>query len=69
MKVQTVEIGGMSCGHCVARVRSALSGVPGIEVRDVRVGSATIVRDEARASDDDITAAIAKAGYAVAALR
>lgn len=45
----TLHIDGMSCGHCVKTVRSALEAVRGVEVVDVQIGSAEIlaVSDEA----------------------
>ena len=39
---QRIDISGMSCGHCVSAVRSALDGLAGIDVDDVSIGSATI---------------------------
>ena len=42
MQNVTLEITGMSCGHCVAAVGAALEAVPGVTVRDVRVGAATL---------------------------
>lgn len=43
MESVTLEIGGMSCGHCVAAVKRALSGVPG-------VGEAVVTLDPPRAN-------------------
>ena len=45
MQTMTVEIGGMSCDHCVRAVRAALGSVPGLEVSDVKVGSAVVRYD------------------------
>ena len=64
-----VTIGGMSCGHCVARVRKILGGVSGIESADVAVGSATITianGDRARVLTE-AAAALGAAGYPVRA--
>jgi len=52
----------MSCGHCVAAVKSALDAVPGIEVRNVTIGSATVALDNAT-SPDTALAAVREAGY------
>lgn len=64
-----LAISGMSCGHCVARVRKILDGVSGIESAEVAVGSATItVANGAR--DRVVTeaaAALGAAGYATRA--
>jgi len=38
----TLNIDGMTCGHCVQAVTKALSAVPGVKVRSVAVGSAVI---------------------------
>jgi copper chaperone len=67
MTKRTIEIGGMTCGHCVGRVSAALKAVPGIIVEQVKVGSATVVFDEAAALVDDsvIAQAIEQAGYQV----
>ncbi|MGH7713396.1 MAG: heavy-metal-associated domain-containing protein, partial [Gemmatimonadaceae bacterium] len=37
-----LEIDGMSCGHCVASVRTALATVPGVQVADVSIGQARV---------------------------
>ena len=37
-----LKIGGMSCGHCVKMVESALSSVEGIKVVNVELASAEI---------------------------
>ncbi len=38
-----IAIDGMSCGTCVAGVTRALQGVPGVEVKRVDIGSASVV--------------------------
>jgi copper chaperone len=63
MQALTIEIGGMSCGHCVGAVRSALERLPGVEVKDVRVGSATVAFDAAATSPERIADAIRDEGY------
>ncbi len=62
MTVQ-LAIDGMSCGHCVARVKKALEQVPGATVADVAVGSATVEIDPARTSADALVKAVDDAGY------
>ena len=39
---QSLTITGMSCGHCVARVKKTLEAQPGVAVHDVQVGSAEV---------------------------
>lgn len=45
----TVQIDGMSCEHCVRAVKTALGGVPGLEVGEVKVGTAVVRFDPATA--------------------
>ncbi len=65
MTKRTIEIGGMTCGHCVGRVSAALKAVPGITVEQVKVGSATVAFDEATTDESLIVQAIEQAGYQV----
>jgi len=58
-----LTIYGMSCDHCVNRVKAALNKVAGVQVEDVKVGSARISYDPAVTSLDQIAAAVTKAGY------
>jgi copper chaperone CopZ len=63
MEDLTLQIGGMSCGHCVARVQKALSTLDGVEVRNVGVGSAEMSYDPSRISPNRILEAVDAAGY------
>ncbi len=63
----TLTITGMSCHHCLNAVNQALAGVPGIEVRSVRIGRAEL-RVPEPGSGDEAKAAIEKAGYKVEAV-
>lgn len=45
METRTLQIDGMSCGHCVSRVNKALTAMPGVKVEQVAVGSATVQLD------------------------
>jgi copper chaperone len=65
MERRTIEIGGMSCGHCVARVTRALESTDGVEVEQVEVGAATVVFDPGTTSEATIARAIEDQGYAV----
>ena len=64
MEQTTIAIQGMSCGHCVAAVKGALSQLDGVEVQEVKVGSATVAYDPQAVTPERITHAIADAGYA-----
>ncbi len=59
----SIPIAGMSCGGCVSNVRNALARLPGVQVEQVKVGSAIVAYDPAVTSPDAIRAAIAGAGY------
>jgi copper chaperone len=63
METRTLNIQGMSCGHCVARVNKTLAAVPGVTVEDVQVGSARVTFDPARTPLARIGEALADAGY------
>lgn len=58
-----LAIKGMSCGHCVRAVSSALAAVPGVQVKDVRIGSATVEVASGAAMPDDLVRAVDDAGY------
>lgn len=58
-----LKIGGMSCGHCVRAVNQALEGLPGVQVEQVEIGSATVVYDPGAVRVDQITEAVQAAGY------
>lgn len=63
MEDLTLQIDGMSCGHCVARVQKALSRLDGVEVRNVEVGSAEMGYDPSRVSPDKILEAVDEVGF------
>lgn len=69
MTTQTIEIGGMTCGHCMKRVQDALLAVPGLKVEQVRVGSARVTFDETELDGSRIAQAIEGAGYGVLQVR
>lgn len=69
MQTTTIGITGMSCGHCVGAVTRALKAVPGLEVNDVKVGSATVAYDPARVTMARITEVIEDEGYGVMAAK
>ena len=59
----TLAIAGMSCGGCVAKVRTALGAIPGARVDAVAVGSATVSYDATRTTPATIAEAIHDAGF------
>ena len=67
MTTRTVEIGGMTCGHCLMAVRNALEGMDGVQVDEVRIGKAVVRFDEGAVNAEDVDEVIRDAGYAVVA--
>lgn len=65
MAEANLEIGGMSCEHCVMRVRKAVDRLAGVSQTDVSVGAAKITYDETRVKKEELADAIEKAGYRV----
>jgi copper chaperone CopZ len=63
MRNLTLHIEGMSCGHCLNAVSSALAGLPGVEVDSVRIGRADLRYDERAIEPSRIAEAVAGAGY------
>lgn len=65
MNSVTLQVKGMSCGHCVQSVTAALQAVDG--VRSVRVdlasGRAVVDYDDARTSPVALAAAVTEEGY------
>jgi copper chaperone len=65
MATLELQISGMSCGHCVGAVKSALQELDGVDVRNVEIGSAKVEYDPSRSSPAVIESAIEDAGYQV----
>jgi len=62
-KSLVLDITGMSCEHCVARVRKAIDTTAGVRGSDVAIGGAKVTFDPAAVSADEIAAAVTRAGY------
>jgi copper ion binding protein len=60
-----LEVRGMSCGHCVSAITSAVSALPGVTDVDVDLGAGT-VRVSGTTDAVRVEAAIEDAGYDVA---
>ncbi|MCA1844382.1 MAG: cation transporter, partial [Actinobacteria bacterium] len=60
-----LEVSGMTCGSCAARVQKALGRQEGVERADVNfaTGRATVVFDPSRIGVSDFSAAVVKLGY------
>ncbi len=63
MEKSSFAIDGMSCGHCVSRVRQTLAATPGVRVDDVSIGAASVFYDAAVTSAAEIAGAVSAAGY------
>lgn len=60
-----IMIDGMSCMHCVERVKKFINELDGVKESDVQIGSAEVTYDESKLSQADIEAAVEKSGYRV----
>jgi copper ion binding protein len=61
----TMKIEGMSCQHCVMRVKKAVEALPGVSRAEVAIGTARITYDEAKVKEKDLEQAVEKAGYTI----
>ncbi|MGA8752023.1 heavy-metal-associated domain-containing protein [Candidatus Deferrimicrobium sp.] len=60
-----LAITGMTCGHCVAAVKKALTAVPGVEAVEVNLSPprAVVSCDPSRTTVEMLTKATAGEGY------
>lgn len=65
MTTRDIRIEGMNCGHCVMAVKKELGKIPGLRVKDVRIGSASVEYDESIVTPEKIKEAVEEAGYAL----
>jgi copper chaperone len=65
MSEATLSIDGMSCQHCVMRVKKAIGLLAGVTDSTVDVGTAKITYDETRLRKEDLKKAVEEAGYKV----
>jgi copper chaperone len=65
MKDLHIEIVGMTCEHCVRAIKNRLSATPGVNLKDVKVGSVDLELDDAKVSMSDVEDAISDEGYTV----
>lgn len=62
---KTIKVEGMSCQHCVKRVKNALEVIKGIKSLDVSIGEVTLQFDDSLVDETVIKNAILNAGYKV----
>lgn len=58
-----LELDGMSCQHCVRRVRETLEALEGVTVEEVSIGSATFHLAEGEVRVDQVEEALREVGY------
>jgi copper chaperone CopZ len=64
MKRIELEVSGMSCGHCVTTVRSALTAVEGVHEADVSLpGGRATVRADDGVEEVKLVQAVERSGY------
>lgn len=63
-----LAIEGMSCGHCVMHVKSALQAVAGVTAVEVDLVKKSAMVEGEALSDAALKAAVAEAGYSVSAV-
>lgn len=63
MERATIAIEGMSCGHCVKAVTSALEELGSVDIEQVSIGSATVSYDPEATPVERIAQAVRDAGY------
>jgi copper chaperone CopZ len=64
MNETRLHIEGMSCGHCVGRVRSTLQRIPGVEIVSLELGTAVVRYPEGETTPEAIARALTTDGYA-----
>lgn len=65
MEKTTLKISGMSCGHCVSKIETALQQQSGVDQAkvDLKKGIAKVKYDDSVQTVDSLTAAVQEAGY------
>lgn len=67
---KTMEIKGMMCGHCEARVKKTLEGIEGVQEAVVSHENGTaVVKMAAEVADDVLKKAVEDQDYEVTAIR
>ena len=62
---ETLQIEGMSCGHCVKAVAQALADVDGVTVDEVTMGTARVRYEASDAMHARLVEAVEEEGYTV----
>jgi len=63
-QTETIQVSGIRCERCVARLAGALTGHDGLEAANANlVGDVTLAWDDDRTSREALLAAMARAGF------
>ncbi|MBM7570564.1 copper chaperone CopZ [Aquibacillus albus] len=68
VETKTLDVKGMSCGHCVNAVESSVNELDGIETVnvDLSANKVTVSFDDSKVQLEKVKEAIEEAGYDVA---
>ena len=63
-QTETLQVSGIRCERCVARLAAALTGQTGLEAANANLmGQVTLSWDDEQTSRDTLLAALGKAGF------
>lgn len=67
MQIKTLDVQGMTCGHCKMSVEGALTGLEGVSAAevDLNTGKVEVTYDEAKVSLESMREAVEDQGYDV----
>ena len=61
---ETIQVSGIRCERCVARLAGALTGLDGLEAANANLmGQVTLSWDDAQTTRDAVLEAMARAGF------
>lgn len=68
MHTKTLDVRGMTCGHCKMAVEGALKGLEGVSAVevDLKSGKVVVTYDESTVSSESVKEAVEEQGYDVA---
>ncbi len=61
--VSVYTVSGMTCGHCVSSVSAEIGRIDGVTDVSVDLATGTVTVSGTKPSDDEIRAAVGRAGY------
>jgi copper chaperone CopZ len=71
MATKRISIEGMSCGHCINRVRESLLSLPGVDGVTVSIADklAVVECDEGAVTDEELIEAVERFSFEVTGVR